>query len=102
MAKTTPTRPPGHAPDPPASRAAGPKYLLAKKALRVEPYEWIARRRAADYRGGRPIGEAGPLPFRVIADELNAKLVAADIPIAVTWETVRSWYRTPPTGTKAA
>ena len=76
----TPVRPPGR-PASPGSLRRGAKYELARTALRCEPIEWIEE--------GRREG----MSFRMLADEITARMHKAKIRNFVTIETVRAWYR---------
>ena|ERR1044071_8107607 len=84
------TRPPGR-PSKEGSLRRGAKYELVRKALRVEPIDWIIKRREPTYK--RPDGSRSRLSFRELADEISRRMTKAGINDYVTIETVRSWYR---------
>jgi hypothetical protein len=64
----------------------GHKYMLVQQVLKVEPDQWIAERRAPKPGSIRP-----GMSYAQIAEEMNAALAAADVPVRLTHESMRRW-----------
>lgn len=68
------------------ARGQGYKYMLVKTVLKVEPSQWIAQRRTPASGSKRP-----GMSYAQIAEEMNAALTAANVPVRLTHESMRRW-----------
>jgi hypothetical protein len=64
----------------------GHKYMLVKTVLGFEPDQWIAERRTQ-----RPGSKRPGMSYAQIAEEMNALLAAANVPVRLTHESMRRW-----------